>query len=82
MSAACRKSVASVTQTRRNPFAKRRRPVEKHAPEIRRLLPEVALVAAGISPGDLIVVTNLEQVADGSTVIRVRDEGGPEESGR
>jgi hypothetical protein len=56
--------------------------IEKRTPEIRRLLPEVALVSSGISPGELIVVTNLEQVADGSTVILVRDEHRPGGSGR
>jgi len=44
---------------------------ERH-PRIRRLLPEVALIASGIESGEEVVVTNLEQMSDGLRVLITR----------
>jgi RND family efflux transporter MFP subunit len=42
--------------------------IDERTPEIERLLPERALVKGGLKDGELVVVTNLEQIADGSRV--------------
>lgn len=42
--------------------------VHARRPVVRRLLTDVALVDSGIEPGDLIVVSNIEQIADSSRV--------------
>jgi hypothetical protein len=42
---------------------------------VSRLLPEVALVGEGVAEGELVVVTNLEQIADGARVLLVRESG-------
>ena len=47
--------------------------IGKRIPVVARLLPEVALVTAGVKPGERVVVTNLEQIADGSRVTLVED---------
>ena len=38
------------------------------------LLPDVVLIRSGVQPGEQIVVTNLEQIADGSRVLLVVDD--------
>jgi RND family efflux transporter MFP subunit len=48
-------------------------PVHAREPKVLRMLPSTALVVGGIEPGDRVVVTNLEQIADGSRV-RVTSE--------
>jgi RND family efflux transporter MFP subunit len=47
--------------------------VSIRTPEVSRWLPSVALVSGGLSEGDRIVVTNIEQIADGSRVRLVAD---------
>lgn len=42
--------------------------VQERVPVVARRLPEVALVRSGLQSGDLLVVTNLEQVAGGGRV--------------
>jgi RND family efflux transporter MFP subunit len=49
--------------------------IAERTPIIDRLLPETALVKDGLAEGDLVVVTNLEQIADGSTVQLVDESG-------
>lgn len=48
--------------------------VESRRPIVRRWLPSVALVESGIEAGELVVVTNIEQIAEGSRVQLVREE--------
>ncbi|MHC5020571.1 MAG: efflux RND transporter periplasmic adaptor subunit [Planctomycetota bacterium] len=48
--------------------------VQERVPVVGRRLPEVALVRSGIAAGDLLVVTNLEQVAGGGRVRLVGDQ--------
>ncbi len=47
--------------------------VAERVPTVARRLPEQALIASGLAPGELLVVTNLEQVAAGSRVRLVGD---------
>ena len=49
--------------------------IDERTPEIERLLPERALVKGGLQDGELVVVTNLEQIADGSRVQLVESAG-------
>jgi multidrug efflux pump subunit AcrA (membrane-fusion protein) len=48
--------------------------VAERVPVVGRRLPEVALVRSGLAAGDLLVVTNLEQVAGGGRVRLVGDQ--------
>ncbi|MHC4861574.1 MAG: efflux RND transporter periplasmic adaptor subunit, partial [Planctomycetota bacterium] len=50
-------------------------------PDVRRLLPDVALLSGGVEPGERIVVTSLEQIAAGSRVILVRESTPGSEDG-
>ena len=50
--------------------------VEERRPVLARLLPDVALVASGIEVGERIVVTNVEQLANGTRVRIVREADG------
>ena len=43
--------------------------VELRHPTIYRMLPDVALVKSGLSPGEAVILTNLDQVVEG---VRVR----------
>lgn len=45
----------------------------RRTPHIVRLLPDVALVDGGVEPGDQVIITNLEKIADG-TRVRVREQ--------
>jgi hypothetical protein len=47
--------------------------VAERMPAIARRLPEVALVESGLAAGELLVVTNLQQVAEGGRVRLVGD---------
>ncbi len=49
--------------------------IEELIPAVERLLPEEALIRTGLTEGDLVVITNLEQIADGSRVQIVDEEG-------
>jgi len=49
--------------------------VESRRPEVRRLLIDVALIEGGLDEGEFIVVTNVEQIADGSRVRVVKEQG-------
>jgi multidrug efflux pump subunit AcrA (membrane-fusion protein) len=42
--------------------------VQERRPRVRRWLPEVALVESGLSPGELVVTSNLERVGGGTRV--------------
>jgi len=55
--------------------------IHERTPEIERLLPAKALVRGGLQDGELVVITNLEQIADGSRVQLV-DEAGAEKGTR
>ena len=46
--------------------------VAERRPEVVRVLPEVALVRGGVEPGEKVILTNLEQIADGARVLLVR----------
>ena len=51
--------------------------VVTRTPEVLRMLPSVALVTGGLEPGDRVIITNLEQIAEGATV-QVVAEGSEE----
>ncbi|MEN8148318.1 MAG: efflux RND transporter periplasmic adaptor subunit [Planctomycetota bacterium] len=51
--------------------------VTARTPEVLRMLPAVALVTGGLEPGDRVIVTNLEQIAEGA-IVRVVGEDGAE----
>ncbi|MCU0725273.1 MAG: efflux RND transporter periplasmic adaptor subunit [Planctomycetes bacterium] len=56
--------------------------VRERQPGVRRLLPEVALIDEGLAEGERIIVTNLEQIADGSRVLLAPDGASGEAAGR
>ena len=51
--------------------------VRRCIPTLARLLTEIVLVADGIQPGDMVVLTSLEELADGMRVILVKDADEP-----
>ena len=53
--------------------------VEVRKPEVKRWLPGVALVSAGLSDGDRLLLTNLESIGDrGSVRFTVEPKGSVE----
>jgi multidrug efflux pump subunit AcrA (membrane-fusion protein) len=56
--------------------------VERRIPRVRALLSEVVLLDEGVEPGDLVVITNLEQMSDGLRVKVVRERDGVAGNGR
>lgn len=55
--------------------------VEARQPRVRRWEPETALVAGGLEPGELVVLTNLEQLVPGQRVL-IMPAGRAEPGGR
>lgn len=56
--------------------------VDERVPAIRALLSDVALLEGGVEPGELVVITNLEQMSDELRVRVVREEAGVSGNGR